>query len=58
MCQISTLALDQTTGETGMGSPQASDSRQICHGAGGGVLFGITIDKDSDLGQMLERPVS
>lgn len=27
-------------------------------GRGGDVLFGIAVDKDSDLGQMLEKPVS
>lgn len=56
MYQISILALDQTTGENGMGIPP---SQWLVTGMspGANVLLGTTVDKDLDLGQTPERPM-
>ena len=53
MCQISILALDKTTGEIGMGSPKPMISGRYVRVGGASVLLRTTVDKDSDLGQML-----
>lgn len=54
MCQIPTLALNQTTGESGMRSPYTMIGDRYSKG---NVLLGTAADKDSDLGQKLEACV-
>lgn len=50
------LAFDQTTGEIGMGSPQARGRCKYVTGAN--MVLRTAVDRHSDSGQMLERPVS